>query len=72
MTLGVLQPMAAARSRTAWRRVRERLDVLVLYFPLVSVPIALSYFLFKPGEWIWPNAIQYGWLIATGVTTQIG
>lgn len=47
-------------------------NVVVLYFPLVSVPIALSYFLFKPGEWIWPDAMQYGWLIATGVTTQIG
>ena len=49
MTLGVLQPMAAARSRTAWRRVRERLDVLVLYFPLVLMGLLamLTYWLVR-------------------------
>lgn len=47
-------------------------NVVVLYFPLVSVPIALSYFLFKPAEWVWPSGIEWFWLIATGVSTQIG
>lgn len=47
-------------------------NVVVLYFPLVSVPIALAYFLFKPGDWISPNLNQYFWLLVTGVTTQIG
>lgn len=47
-------------------------NVVVLYFPLVSVPISLAYFLFKPNEWIWPEGMQWFWLIATGVTTQVG
>jgi drug/metabolite transporter (DMT)-like permease len=47
-------------------------NVVVLYFPLVSVPIALVYFLFKPSDWVWPDCMQWLWLIATGITTQIG
>lgn len=47
-------------------------NVVVLYFPLISVPIALLYFLFRPAEWIWPGGMQWFWLIATGVTTQVG
>jgi len=31
-------------------KVIEDPNLVVLYFPLVSVPIALFYFLFKPGE----------------------
>jgi drug/metabolite transporter (DMT)-like permease len=47
-------------------------NVVVLYFPMVSVPIALSYFLFRPADWVWPEGAQWLWLIATGITTQIG
>lgn len=47
-------------------------NVVVLYFPMVSVPIALVYFLFKPGDWIWPQGWQWVWLLLTGVATQIG
>jgi drug/metabolite transporter (DMT)-like permease len=47
-------------------------NVVVLYFPMVSVPIALSYFLFRPADWVWPEGTQWLWLIATGITTQIG
>ncbi|MBL7812302.1 MAG: DMT family transporter [Bacteroidetes bacterium] len=47
-------------------------NVVVLYFPMVSVPIALSYFLFRPGEWVWPHGMQWLWILITGVSTQIG
>jgi drug/metabolite transporter (DMT)-like permease len=47
-------------------------NVVVLYFPMVSVPIALVYFLFKPADWVWPDGMQWLWLIATGITTQVG
>jgi drug/metabolite transporter (DMT)-like permease len=47
-------------------------NVVVLYFPMVSVPIALVYFLFKPADWVWPDGVQWLWLIATGITTQVG
>ena len=47
-------------------------NVVVLYFPLVSVPIALAYFLFKPQDWVWPDGMQWLWLLGTGISTQIG
>ncbi len=47
-------------------------NVVVLYFPLISVPIALSYFLVKPGDWIWPQGWQWMWIVITGISTQIG
>lgn len=47
-------------------------NVVVLYFPLISVPIALSYFLVKPGDWIWPHGWQWMWIVITGISTQIG
>lgn len=47
-------------------------NVVVLYFPLISVPIALSYFLFKPGDWLWPQGWQWFWIAVTGISTQIG
>lgn len=47
-------------------------NVVVLYFPLVSVPIALAYFLFKPQDWVWPDGMQWMWLLGTGISTQIG
>lgn len=47
-------------------------NVVVLYFPMVSVPIALSYFLLKPGDWIWPHGMQWFWILITGISTQIG
>lgn len=50
----------------------EEPNVVVLYFPLVSVPIALSYFIFKPSDWIWPHGMHWLWILITGVSTQIG
>ena len=48
-------------------------NVVVLYFPLISIPISLSYFLFKPGEWVWPPfGMDWIWILVTGVSTQIG
>lgn len=47
-------------------------NVVVLYFPMISVPIALSYFLFRPQEWVWPHDTQWLWLLLTGASTQVG
>lgn len=50
----------------------ENPNVVVFYFPLVSVPIALAYFIVKPGDWVWPAGVQWFWLILTGIATQVG
>jgi drug/metabolite transporter (DMT)-like permease len=29
-------------------------------------------FFFKPADWVWPDGVQWLWLIATGISTQVG
>lgn len=50
----------------------ENPNVVVLYFPLISVPITALHFLTFSETWILPNSGQLFWLILTGVFTQIG
>src|SRR5205085_11909496 len=47
-------------------------NVIVLYFPMVTVPIALLYFIWKPQSWVMPGGIQWLWLVLTGIATQVG
>ncbi len=60
----------AAAAYTLVRKLRETEDplVVVLYFPLVSVPAAL------PVMWpnmVWPSAVEWLLLLGIGITTQI-
>lgn len=49
MSLNVLPSVTASRSRNAWRRVRESLDALLLYFPVVLMGLLamLTYWLVR-------------------------
>ena len=47
---------------------REQPSVVVMYLPLVALPVSL---LFATGRWEMPAAIDWLFLIGTGVTTQI-
>ncbi|HEY5950763.1 MAG TPA: DMT family transporter [Kofleriaceae bacterium] len=47
----------------------EHALVIVFYFPLVATPLALPWAL---ANWVWPTAIDWLWLVAIGVTTQLG
>jgi drug/metabolite transporter (DMT)-like permease len=42
--------------------------VIVLYLPLLSVPMSLP---FAVANWRWPNAAEWALLIGIGVTTQL-
>jgi drug/metabolite transporter (DMT)-like permease len=42
--------------------------VIVLYFPLVSLPLALPFAL---RVWLWPTAVEWLILLGVGVATQI-
>lgn len=59
----------------------ENPNVVVLYFPLVTIPISLIFPLGGWGTWHWPKMGDYWWQIAsnewiwlvlTGVFTQVG
>ena len=51
---------------------KENPNVVVLYFPLVTLPISLLMPALGWGKWVAPEGMEWTWLILTGVFTQIG
>lgn len=47
-------------------------NVVVLYFPLTSLPLAMMYFTVYPAEWVWPQGMDWFWLLMMGISTQAG
>lgn len=68
--VGVCGALFASLAYVAVRRLgqTEPPQLVVFYFPIVTVPISLP---FAIHDWVWPDA--YGWalLIGVGVATQI-
>jgi len=50
----------------------ENPNVVVLYFPLVTIPISLIFPFGGWGSWYWPSGMEWLWLLLTGVFTQVG
>jgi drug/metabolite transporter (DMT)-like permease len=50
----------------------ENPNVVVLYFPLVTIPISLIFPFGGWGSWYWPSGMEWIWLLLTGVFTQVG
>lgn len=50
----------------------ENPNVVVLYFPLISMPIAIGLSLMGWGDWYVPSGMEWLWLVLTGVFTQVG
>ncbi len=51
---------------------KEDADVIVFFQPLVALPIVLIYALIFPSQFVMPKGMDWFYLIATGVFTQIG
>ena len=53
------------------RRLSTREDplVIVFYFPLVTVPLALPT---VAHQFVWPVGIEWVWLLGVGIATQVG
>jgi drug/metabolite transporter (DMT)-like permease len=72
---GVVVALASATlSSVAYVTVRklartEHPLVIVFYFPLVATPLAIPWAAY---DWVWPSAQDWLWLVAIGVTTQLG
>jgi drug/metabolite transporter (DMT)-like permease len=43
--------------------------VIVFYFPLVSMPLAIPWALY---DWVWPSALDWLLLAGIGISTQVG
>ena len=61
----------SASSYVTVRKLRETDHplVVVFYFTIVSVPLALPLAL---ANWIWPSAAEWAVLVGVGITTQLG
>jgi drug/metabolite transporter (DMT)-like permease len=61
----------SAASYVTVRRLRDTDHplVVVFYFTLVTVPLALPLALLN---WVWPNPAEWAVLIGVGITTQLG
>ncbi len=51
---------------------KEDADVIVFYQPMVAFPLVVIYALVFPGQFVMPVGMDWFYLIATGVFTQIG
>ncbi len=82
-SMGIGGAVFSAFAYNTIRRLKgiENPNVVVLYFPLVTVPISLIFPFVGWGTWHWPKmgdhwwhivSNEWLWLILTGVFTQIG
>ena len=75
---GVLAGLGGALfSAFAYNTIRrlknlENPNVVVFYFPLITLPLSLLVGGLYDDAWRWPVGIEWVWLLMTGVTTQLG
>lgn len=50
----------------------ENPNVVVFYFPLITLPLSLLVGGLYDDAWRWPLGVEWLWLLMTGVTTQLG
>lgn len=75
---GVLAGLGGALfSAFAYNTIRrlknlENPNVVVFYFPLITLPLSMLVGGLYDDAWRWPVGIEWIWLLMTGVTTQLG
>ena len=71
VTIGVTGALLTALAYVTVRQLsrNENRSVIIFYFPLMSVPIALPFVIINP---VWPNAMEWAWLFGVGIFTQLG
>ncbi|ABB26260.1 putative membrane protein [Synechococcus sp. CC9902] len=69
--IGILGALFTALAYVSVRRLSatEHPLVIILYFPLISVPITLPWVI---GTGVWPMGMEWIWLLGIGVFTQLG
>jgi drug/metabolite transporter (DMT)-like permease len=71
VAIGVVGAVASACAYLVVRVLGRSEDpnVTVFYFPLVATPVLLPFALM---DWVWPTPIEWGYLLAVGLFTQLG
>jgi drug/metabolite transporter (DMT)-like permease len=69
--LGILSAIFSALAYTTIRRMKDSDHplVVVMYFPLVALPLAGIWCLF---DWVTPHGWDWLWLLVTGISAQLG
>jgi len=72
VSAGVVAALFSGAAYNCIRKLKftEDSNVIILYFPMVALPITFIYTLALPG-WVWPSQEELGLLILIGVLTQI-
>lgn len=70
MLVGVLGTVMAASAYNIISKLKntEHYFVIMLYFPMVTVPASLLYIVIT-GDWVWPDAMGWVWLTCVGLFT---
>jgi drug/metabolite transporter (DMT)-like permease len=68
--LGVLSAICSGLAYNFIRKLKDtdHPDVVVMYFPLITIPVVLP-FLF--GKWVWPTPLEWFIIAVVGICTQI-
>ena len=69
--VAVVGAVASALAYVTVRRLgqTEHALVIVFYFPLVNIPASLPLVV---GNFVWPEGVDWLWLLGVGIATQIG
>jgi len=72
VSAGVVAALFSGAAYNCIRKLKftEDSNVIILYFPMVALPITFIYTLALPG-WVWPSQHELGLLILIGILTQI-
>lgn len=70
--VGITGALASAGAYNCIRLLKdtEKANVIILYFPLVTLPV-VTLFLSLTGTWVMPQGIEWFYLILIGLLTQI-
>ena len=70
--MGLLAALSSAAAYNCIRKLQltENPNVIILYFPLVALPVSITLLLFL-GNWVWPSGWDLFYLLLIGLLTQL-
>jgi drug/metabolite transporter (DMT)-like permease len=71
--IGIASAFFSGFAYNAIRRLKnsENPNVVILYFPLVTIPLMIIYYIIFPGDWKTPQGMDWLLLTGIGVFTQV-
>jgi drug/metabolite transporter (DMT)-like permease len=72
LSIGLLAALSSAAAYNCIRKLQltENPNVIILYFPLVAVPVS-TVLLLVLNNWVWPTGLDWLYLLLIGLLTQL-